>query len=49
MSRIRDNGPQRVKRVEKTSFFTQCTFSQSYFMLLKNKTYQLEPQSLLIN
>ena len=34
---------------EKMHFFTQCTFSQSYFMLLINKTYQHNPQSILIN
>ena len=37
-----------IKRVE-NAIFTQCTFSQSYFMLLTNKTYQHDPQSLLIN
>ena len=33
----------------KCIFFTQCTFSQSHFMLLTNMTYQHDPQSLLIN
>ena len=33
----------------KKEFFHSCTFSQSYFMLLTNKTYQHDPQSLLIN
>ena len=33
----------------KCNFFHQCTFSQSYFMLLTNKTYQHDSQSLLIN
>ena len=33
----------------KCIFFTQCTLSQSYFKLFTNKTYQHDPQCLLIN
>ena len=29
------------------AFFTQCKFFQSYFILLTNKTYQLDSQYLI--
>ena len=37
--------PKTVENV----FFTQYEFSQSYCMLLTNKSYQHNPHSLLIN